>query len=95
MTDIAFEHSVLGESVIAFDGRVLEHFTWQHGSQGRLIVGLLTIEVDGPDRKGRYTVKCTTRPNGRGGGFHLVVDEANWLRIEPLVREAQAATAGG
>lgn len=93
MTDVHYEHSVLGESILSFDGRILEQFTWQEGSVGRLIVGLLTIEVDGPDRKGRRTVKCTTRPNGRGGGFHVVVDEANWGRIESLVLQAQAAAS--
>lgn len=94
MTDVAYEHALLGDSILAFDGRILEHFTWQSGSDGRMIVGLLVVEISGPDRKGRYTVKCATRPNGRGGGFHVVVDEANWSRIEPLIREIQAATGG-
>lgn len=91
MTDVAYEHHLLGASVLSFDGRVVENFTFQVGSAGRLILGLLHVSVDGPDRKGRTTAKFTAGANGRGGGFHVVADEANWALIEPLVREIEAA----
>lgn len=90
MPDIAYEDSVLGESVLAFDGRILEQFTWQSASTGRLISSQLHVEVKGPDRKGRRSIMFTTRPSGRGGGFHASVDEAGWALIEPLVEQLQA-----
>lgn len=91
MPDVTYEHAILGDCVISFDGRVAEHFTWQVGSASRVIVGLLEVTVKEPDRKGRITASVTTRPNGKGGGFTVVADQANWALVEPVIREIAAA----
>jgi hypothetical protein len=94
MTDISYEDAILGPSVLSFDGRVLEMFTWQSGSVGRLNSKLLYVTVDGPDKKGRRSVMFTCAPSKRGGGFRAMVDDAQWPRIEPLVDQVSVAVSG-
>ena len=68
-----------------FDGTVLEVFTDQHGSTTRLHLRLLHLAVDGPDRSGRYEVKMTTQPSGRGGGTTLFVPPEAWPQVQAFV----------
>jgi hypothetical protein len=91
MTDIAYEDEIHGSSVVAFDGRVLELFTWRTGSAGRLVKGMLFIEVDGPDRRGRRNVSCSCRPGFGGSGFRLTVSEQQWPALEPFFSQVVAS----
>lgn len=93
MSDLLHHDPVLGPCIATFDGRVLELFTERTGSDSRMIVGLLHVTVDGPDRKGRREVSFTGAPRKRGGGFRLWVPEDQWAGVEPFVREVERATA--
>jgi hypothetical protein len=72
-------------------GRVLELFTWRSGTAGRLVKGMLFIEVDGPDRRGRRNVNCSCRPGFGGGGFRLTVADHQWPRLEPFLTQVVAS----
>jgi hypothetical protein len=89
--ELAHEDSLLGQTVLTFDGRVLEKFSERSATAERMIVGLLHIEVEGPDRKGRREVWFSCRPKRRGGGFRLMVSEEQWPGVEPFVRAVGAA----
>jgi hypothetical protein len=91
MPDLSFADAVQGHVIVTFDGRVLEKFSERSATTDRLIVGMLNVQVDEPDRKGRREVWFTCRPNKRGGGFTLWVSEEQWLEVEPFVREVEAA----
>jgi hypothetical protein len=51
------------------------------------------MNIDGPDRKGRREIMFTARPNKRGGGFTLWVNEDRWPGVEPFLREVGTAPA--
>jgi hypothetical protein len=92
MSDLAHDDSVQGPCIVTFDGRILELFTQRSAGAQRMIVGMLNLKVDGPDRKGRREVKFTCLPGFRsGGGFVLWVAEDQWPAVEPFVREVEAA----
>jgi hypothetical protein len=91
MPDLSHADSVQGHVIVSFDGRVLEKFSERTAEAERMIVGMLHLEVAGPDRKGRRTVKFSTQPNNRGGGFQLWVSEEQWPGVEPFVNEVAAA----
>ncbi len=92
MSDLQHDDSIIGRCILTFDGRVLELFNERTADAQRLIVGMLNVEVDQPDRKGRRDVKFTCNTGFRsGGGFRIVVDETQWPAVEPFVREVEAA----
>ena len=91
MTDFAYEDPILGPAVVTFDGRVLELFTEREASTARLIVGMLHVQVDDPDRKGRRDVWFTCGPRRRGGGCRLLLPAEEWERFEPWLAEVVAA----
>jgi hypothetical protein len=91
MLELSHADDIVGQVILTFDGRVLEKFSERTATAERMIVGLLHLEVEGPDRKGRREVWFTCRPNRRGGGFRLMVSEEQWPGVEPFVREVGAA----
>ena len=92
MSDLRHDDSIIGMCIVSFDGRVLELFNERTADAQRLIVGMLHVKVDEPDRKGRRDVKFTCNSGFRsGGGFRLVADETQWAAVEPFVREVEAA----
>ena len=93
MPDLTHDDPVLGRIVLTFDGRILEKFSERTATAERMIVGLLHVNVDGPDRKGRREVMFTCRPNKRGGGFTVWATDDQWPAVEPFVREVTAAVA--
>lgn len=93
VTDLAHDDPVLGPAIVTFDGRILELFTRRGGSEARLIVGLLDVEVGEPNRKGRREVLFSAGRGGRGGGFALWAQEEQWAAVEPFVREVEATVA--
>jgi hypothetical protein len=55
------------------------------------LCGLLHVQVDEPNRKGRRQITFSCLPNRRGGGFTLWATEEQWPDVEPFVREVEAA----
>jgi hypothetical protein len=92
LQQLEFTDSVRGPSVVTWDGLVLEVFTEQAGSGGRLHARLLHVTVKGPDRKGRYEVALTTKPGGSGGGTTLFVSGDDWPDVQPFIEAVAAAT---
>jgi hypothetical protein len=77
------------DSLLAWDGRVLEVFGFPGSGSARFHVANLAVEVDDPDRKGRRTV--TLRPASRSGGVALQVPAEDWPAVEPLLDRVLAA----
>jgi hypothetical protein len=78
--------AVQGGIVATFDGTVLEVFTDRLASTTRLHRRQLFIGVSGPDRKGRYEVKLTSQPGGRGGGTTLFVGAVAWPQVDAFLQ---------
>ena len=75
--------------LLTFDGRVVEVFGFSGSESIRFHVLNLDLSVDGPDRKGRYTLMI--EPAMRGGGCHVPVPEADWPAVSPFVDRVLAA----
>jgi hypothetical protein len=91
MFELSHADSVQGRVIVTFDGHVLEKFSERTTTSERMIAGMLHVDVDGPDRKGRRQVWFTCQPNRRGGGFTLWVAEDQWAGVEPFVLGVTAA----
>lgn len=89
--DLAFDDELLGRVVLAFDGRVLEVFTERAGSVCRLVVGLLHLDVEEPDRKGRRRVLVRSMPGGKGSGATLTVGPDAWPAVGGWVDRVRPA----
>ena len=75
--------------LLTFDGRVVEVFGFSGSESIRFHVLNLDLAVDGPDRKGRHTVRI--EPAMRGGGCHVAVPEEDWPEVGPFVDRVLAA----
>ena len=90
--DVAYEDGAHGDSVLMFDGTVLEFFTpAKTTSIGRLHVRHIRVEVEGPNRKGFYEVNFSTSPRGLGG-FEIFVPTEAWPWVAQLLQAVDAAT---
>ena len=89
--DLAFSDELLGTVVVTFDGRVLEVFTERAGSVCRLVVGLLHVDAEEPDRKGRRRVLVRSMPGGEGSGATLTVGADDWAAVGAWVSALHAA----
>jgi len=93
MSDVRYDDAVIGPSLLAFDGRILELFTARDGSKHRMIVGMLFVTVDQPNRHGRREIRFRALPGFRGGGgFTIWVAPDQWSLVEPLLHEVRTAT---
>ena len=91
MSDLDHDDPIQGRCIFSFDGRVLEKFSERDASAARMIVGMLHMQIDGPDKKGKRTVKFSGAPNNRGGGFVIWSAAEQWPAVEPFVTEVAAA----
>ena len=79
-----------GDSLLAFDGRVLEVFGFMGSESLRFHVRNVELSIDEPDRRGRRSVRI--RPAARGsGGCQLEVDEDDWRAVGPFLDRVLAA----
>lgn len=79
-----------GDSLLAFDGRVLEVFGFMGSESIRFHVRNMELSVEGPDRKRRHAV--TIKPAARGsGGCRLEVEESDWGQVGPFLDRVLAA----
>ena len=84
-------------TVFSWDGRVLEIFTHvggdvNHASSHRYHVAAMQLEVDGPDRKGRYKVRAG---HSFASGVAQRFDEEAMGQLKPLLDEVQQAIVSG
>lgn len=78
------------DSLLVFDGRVLEVFGASGSESIRFHVDNLRIEIGEPLRAGRRRVQL--RPRTRGsGGCALEVEESDWAIVEPLLTRVDNA----
>jgi hypothetical protein len=91
--ELQYVDSVQGAVVATFDGTVLEVFTDRLGSTTRLHRAQLFVTASGPDRKGRYEVKLTSQPGGRGGGTTLFVGPDAWPQVDVFLQAVAADLA--
>ena len=89
-TPVAPEEAWAGDSLLAFDGRVLEVFGFPGSESMRFHVANLNLTVSGPDRKGRHDVSLKPRTRGAGGCM-FQVDADTWPAVEPLIGRLGAA----
>ena len=89
--EVAYRDGAHGDTVLTFDGSVLEMFTEKKfTSIARCHVKMLWIQVEGPNRKGYYEVNASTSPGGLGG-FEAYVPADDWPRVGELLNAVAAA----
>lgn len=83
-----------GESVLSFDGRVLEVFGYQGQDSVRYHAANLQIDVGDPDKHGKRIVQL--KPRTKGAGCALGISAEDWAGAGPLLEQARiAATEQG
>jgi hypothetical protein len=79
-----------GDSLLVFDGRVLEVFGFSGSESIRFHVRNMDLVIADADRKGRRSVRV--KPASRGsGGVGLEVEEADWPAVGPFLDRVLAA----
>ncbi len=82
----------IDDSLVVFDGQVLEVFGFRGERNVRFHVRNLSIDVGGPDRKGRRMVQLKARTKGSGGlGFEI--SEEDWAEAGPLLERVREAAS--
>jgi hypothetical protein len=81
-----------GDTLVVFDGRVVELFGFPGRESARFHVRNMELEIGEPNRNGRRGV--TIKPASRGGGYMLEVDERDWAEVGPLLDRVLAAIPG-
>jgi hypothetical protein len=90
--EVSFEDYLLGEVIVAWDGRVVELFRRDVAETTRVHIRHLELETHGPDRRGRHTVDFATTTRGRGG-FKLTVPPEAWDETKEFI-DAISASRG-
>ena len=78
----------VGESLLSFDGRVLEVFGYQGQDSVRYHAGNLLVDVGEPDKKGNRIVQL--KPRTKGVGCALGISMQDWAHAAPLLERIQA-----
>jgi hypothetical protein len=79
-----------GDSLLVFDGRVLEIFGFRGSESLRFHVRNVEVSVGQPDRKMRRSV--AVKPASRGsGGCMFEVQEEDWPTVGPFLDRVLAA----
>ena len=81
----------VGDSLLSFDGRVLEVFGYQGQDSVRYHVQNLLIDIGEPDRKGKRALQL--KPRTRGVACVLAISTEDWATAAQLLERVQAATA--
>ncbi len=87
--EVVFEDLIHGQTVLTFDGRVVELFTEQNGTLGRIHLRQLHCKATGPNRKGYFEAQFSPSSSGRSG-FTLTVADGTWPSLQPLIAEIDA-----
>jgi hypothetical protein len=79
-----------GDSLLAFNGRVLEVFGFRGSESMRFHVRNVELSVDEPDRKRRRSVLIKPASKGSGGCM-FEVEEEDWASVGPFLDRVLAA----
>ncbi len=90
--EAGFDSVWVGDSLLAFDGRVLEVFGFPGSLSLRFHVRNMELSVDPPDRKGRYWVNIRATRGSGGCSFH--VEPQDWPAAGPFFDRVFAAIPG-
>jgi hypothetical protein len=82
-----------GDSLLAFDGRVLEVFGFPGSQSVRFHVRNMELDVGGPNRRGMRLVTLKAAVRG-AGGLAFSVEEADWPYVGPMLDRVLAAMRG-
>lgn len=91
MLEAQFEDTIVGASLISFDGRVVELFEFRSAEAKRLHISMLFVDVEEPGRRGNRAVWFTGGPKRKGGGFRLTVSPDDWPQVQYVVDAAREA----
>ncbi len=80
----------INDSLLVFDGRVLEVFGVSGSESLRFHVDNVRIDVGEPGRRDRRLLQLKPRTLG-GGGCALEIEEADWEKAGPLLERVRAA----
>jgi hypothetical protein len=81
----------VGDSLLSFDGRVLEVFGYQGQDSFRYHARNLLIDIGEPDKKGKRMVQL--RPRTKGVGCALAISMEDWAHAAQLLERLQEAAA--
>lgn len=85
------EETWVDDSLLVFDGRVLEVFGFSGSESIRFHVDNVTIDSGEPGRKGRKRqIRIAVRTRG-GGGVALEVTDEAWVGLGPMLEAVRAA----
>jgi hypothetical protein len=87
------EEAWVGDSLLAFDGRVLEVFGFPGSQSVRFHVRNMELDIGEPDRNGARLVTLKAAVRG-AGGVAVSVGEADWPHVGPLLDRVLAAMPG-
>jgi len=90
---VANDEVWVGESLLSFDGRILEVFGYQGQDSVRYHAGNLLVDVGEPDKKGKRIVQL--KPRTKGVGCVLGISTEDWPQAAPLLERIQAAAEQG
>jgi len=89
--DLDYQDVRHGRVILTFDGHVLEVFSERTGNVCRLVVGMLFLRTEGPDRKGRYLVRVSVLRDLPGAGTILTIATVDWPAVEAWLARVNAA----
>ncbi|MEV7396985.1 hypothetical protein [Aeromicrobium sp. NPDC092404] len=81
-----------GNTLLTFDGTVLEVFGYPGTLSARFHVANLDLTVGEPDRKGDRFLRLATRLRS-AGSMRLEVTADEWLEVQEVIDAVQAALA--
>ena len=87
------EEAWVGDSLLAFDGRVLEVFGFPGSQSVRFHVRNMELDIGEPNRNGARLVTLKAAVRG-AGGVAVSVEDADWPHVGPLLDRVLAAMPG-
>ena len=82
---VKFEDESVGDVVLELSETTLGVHYARNSETPRMHLAMLSVSVDGPDRKGRRTVSVQAKPGAMGASFRLKVAEQDWPRVSALL----------
>jgi hypothetical protein len=91
---VANDEVWVGDSLLTFDGRVLEVFGYQGQDSVRYHARNLVIDIGEPDKKGKRMLQL--KPRTKGVGCVLSISTEDWAHAAQLLERLQlTANEGG
>lgn len=90
---VANDEVWVGDSLLAFDGRVLEVFGYQGQDSFRYHTRNLVIDIGEPDKKGKRMVQL--KPRTKGVGCALAISTEDWPHAAQLLERLKVTADEG